>query len=56
MLQLYYPNVWVSYTLLNWTTLQLKELEANLHEYLGVPFGTQAYTPESKSAHNAWDR
>lgn len=56
MLQLYYPNIWVSYTLLNWSTLQLKELEANLHEYLGVPFGTQAYTPESKSAHNAWDR
>jgi len=56
MLQLYYPHIWVTCTLLNWTTAQLKTLETNLHEYLGVPFGTQAYTPATKTARNAWDR
>jgi len=56
MLQLYYPHIWVTCTLLKWSTRKLKELETNLHEYLGVPFATQAYSPESKSARNAWDR
>lgn len=56
MLQLYYPHIWIAYTLLNWGTPQLKELETNLHEYLGFPFGTQAYRPESKAARSAWDR
>ncbi len=56
MLQLYYSHIWVSCTLLNWSTRRLKELETNLHEHLGVPFGTQAYTPESKAARSAWGR
>jgi hypothetical protein len=56
MLQLYYPHVWVSCTLLNWPTKRLKKLETSVHEYLGVPFGTQAYEPLTKAARAAWDR
>jgi hypothetical protein len=56
MLQLYYPHVWIKFTLLNWTTQRLKELETNLHEYLGFPFAKQAYTPTSKKARGAWGR
>lgn len=56
MLQMYYPHTWVSYTLLDWDTAQLKELETRLHEYLGIEFATQAYTPETKAARSAFPR
>jgi len=55
MLQLYYPYIWVTYTLLNWATPEIKELETNLHEYLGPPFSSQAYMPETRRVRNAWD-
>jgi hypothetical protein len=56
MLQMYYPYTWVSYTLLDWNTNDLKELETKMHEYLGIEFATQAYTPTTKAARSAWPR
>lgn len=55
MLQLYYDHVWVAFSQLTLTRNQLRQLETNIHDFIGPPFGRSAYSAETKSARSAWD-
>ncbi len=56
MLQLYYDHIWVAFSHLSLSAAQMRELETQIHDFLGPPFGRSAYSLEIRAAQNAWDR
>jgi hypothetical protein len=55
MLQLYYDHIWVAFSHLSIPAAGMLQLETDIHDFLGPPFGRSAYSPGVKAAQRAWD-
>lgn len=55
MLQLYYENVWVAFSLLTLPATKMRALETHIHDYLAPPFGKSGYSIGVRGAQSAWD-
>lgn len=55
MLQLYYDNVYIKFTLFEGTYQQLEAVETALQEFYFPKFGKRDFEPQTKKAQSAWN-